>query len=158
MSLPTLSGVGRLTDSPELRFTPSGKAVCKLRLAFNSRRKNPQTQEWEDGDVYYVDGSVWDQEAEHVAESLDRGHEVYVTGRLKSRQYETREGEKRTATELAIDAIGPTLKYATVKVNKIARGSESKAAKSGGSDDPWSTASAGSSKASPSSFDDEPPF
>lgn len=165
MSLPILSGVGRLTEPPELRFTPQGKAVCKLRLAFNSRRKNQQTQEWEDADVYYVDGTVWDQEAEHIAESLDKGHEVFVTGRLKTRKYETREGEKRTTTELAIDAIGPTLKYATAKVNKMARGSDSggrSSAPAGGSDeDPWSVAapaSSGFGGQKQSSFDDEVPF
>lgn len=121
MSLPNLTGVGRLIDAPELRFTPSGKAVCKVRLAFNSRRKNPQTEQWEDADVYFVDGSLWDQEAENVAQSLDKGHEVLVTGRLKTRKYETKEGEKRSVTELAIDSIAPTMKYATVAVKKLDR-------------------------------------
>lgn len=157
MSLPTLSGVGRLTDAPELRFTPSGKAVCKVRLAFNSRRKNQQTQEWEDADVYYVDGTVWDQEAEHVAESLDRGHEVYVTGRLKTRQYDDREGNKRTATDLAIDAIGPTLKYATAAVKKMARGSQGDAPKGGSEQDPWATSTPVNAGQS-SGFQDDAPF
>ncbi|GAA2346679.1 single-stranded DNA-binding protein [Dactylosporangium salmoneum] len=160
MSLPTLSGVGRLIDAPELRFIPSGKAMCKVRLAFNSRRKNPQTDQWEDADVYYVDGTVWGQEAEAVAESLDKGHEVFVSGRLKTRKYETREGEKRSVTELDIDAIGPTLKYATVKVTKMQRsGGQSTGGTGfgGGGDDPWAnSAPAGGSK--PSSFGDEPPF
>jgi single-strand DNA-binding protein len=138
MSLPALSGVGRLTDDPELRFTPSGAAVCKVRLAFNSRKK--QGDEWVDGDVFYVDGTVWKQEAEHVAESLQRGAEVFVSGRLKTRQYETREGEKRSAVELLVDAIGPTLKYATAKVQKMARSSGGgQPAQSGGFDDPWAS-------------------
>jgi single-strand DNA-binding protein len=166
MSLPILSGVGRLTEAPELRFTSSGKAVCKVRLAFNSRRKNQQTNEWEDADVYYVDGSVWGEEAEHVAESLDRGHEVFVSGRLKTRQYETREGEKRTATDLAIDAIGPTLKYATAKVQKMARasgsGGRSSAPRGGSNEDPWASAAPasgfGGRPASSGFGDDNPPF
>ncbi len=163
--LPTLTGVGRLTEAPELKFTSSGKAVCKVRLAFNSRRKNPQTQEWEDGDVYYVDGSLWDQEAENVAGSLDKGHEVLVTGRLKTRKYETQQGEKRSVTELAIDSIAPTMKYATVKVAKMERsggqqgsggGTPSRqaapAGNSGGySNDPWANAGGGFGS-------DEPPF
>ncbi len=145
MALPTLTGVGRLTEAPELKFTSSGKAVCMVRLAFNSRRKNPQTQEWEDGDVYYVYGSMWDQEAENVASSLDKGHEVLVTGRLKTRKYETQQGEKRSVTELAIDSIAPTMKYATVKVAKMERsggaGQSRPAAQQsqqgGYADDPW---------------------
>lgn len=173
MSLPNLTGVGRLIDAPELRFTPSGKAVCKVRLAFNSRRKNPQTEQWEDADVYFVDGSLWDQEAENVAQSLDKGHEVLVTGRLKTRKYETKEGEKRSVTELAIDSIAPTMKYATVTVKKLDRsgggnngggGSQPRQQQSGGyADDPWGSsapaaAPAGASAGRQSSFDDQPPF
>lgn len=152
MALPTLTGTGRLTDAPELRFTPSGKAVCKVRLAFNSRRKNQQTQEWEDGDVFYIDGSVWGDEAEHVAESLDRGMEVVVSGETRTRQYETKDGEKRTVVELNIRSIGPSLRYATAKVQKMARtgggfggagGGPGAAAPSGPANNPW---------------DSEPPF
>jgi single-strand DNA-binding protein len=158
MSLPTMTGVGRLIEAPELRFTSSGKAVAKVRLAFNSRRKNPQTQEWEDGDTYFVDGSVWDQEAENIAESLNKGDEVLVTGLLKTRKYETREGEKRSTTELAIQSIGPSLKYATAKVQKMSR-SGAQQGSSGGqrqtADDPWSSAAPAKSG---DSFTDEPPF
>ncbi len=176
MALPILTGVGRLTEPPELKFTSSGKAVCKVRLAFNSRRKNPQTNEWEDGDVYYVDGSLWDQEAENVAESLDKGHEVLVSGRLKTRRYETQQGEKRSVSELAIDSIAPTMKYATVKVNRMERsggGGSSNGtgrqsappARSGGSggdqggyaDDPWANAGQPAGRQQVS-FDDDPPF
>jgi single-strand DNA-binding protein len=153
MSLPTLSGVARLIDDPELRFSPSGVAVCKVRLAFNSRKLNKQTNEWEDGDVFFVDGTVFKTEAENVAESLQRGTEVAVTGRLKTRRYETREGEKRSVVELAIDGIGTTLRYATAKVQKMER--------SGGStsrepaEDPWaSSVPAGTN----TGLSDEPPF
>lgn len=146
MALPTLTGVGRLTDAPELRFTPSGKAVCRVRLAFNSRRKNPQTQEWEDGDVFYIDGSVWGDEAEHAAESLDRGMEVVVSGEPRTRQYEAKDGGKRTAIELNIRSIGPSLRYATAKVQKMSRNSGGGSA-GGGTADPWA-----------STVNDEPPF
>lgn len=166
MSLPTLSGVGRLTDDPELRFTPQGKAVCKVRIAFSSRRKNLQTEQWEDGDQYFVDGAVWEQAAENVAESLTRGMEVFVTGRLKQRQYE-KDGQKRTAYDLMIDAIGPTLRYATASVKKLQRSggdgqaapasqsSRSAQASGGGVNyaDPWAT-----SGPTQQAFGDEPPF
>lgn len=159
MSLPTMTGIGRLIEAPELRFTPNGKAVCKVRLAFNSRKKNPQTDQWEDGDSYFVDGSLWDQEAENVASSLDKGHEVLVTGRLKTRKYETKEGEKRSVVELAVDSIAPTMKYATVSVKKMERsgGNDSSGQRqparqsSAPADDPWSSSGQ-------SSFDDSPPF
>lgn len=162
MSLPTMTGTGRLIDDPELRFTPSGKAVAKVRLAFNSRKKNQQTGEWEDDKAFFVNGTVWGQEAENIAESLQRGHEVVVTGRLETRSYETREGEKRSVVELSIDSIGPTLKYATAKVQKMSRSSSgggSSAPSGGGFDDPWATgapATADTQRAS--NFDDEPPF
>lgn len=160
MSLPMMSGTGRLIDDPELRFTPSGKAVAKVRLAFNSRRKNPQTNEWEDGDVFFVDGTVWGQEAENLAESLSRGVEVVVIGRLKTRKYETREGEKRSVVELAVDSIGPTLKYATAQVRRMDRKSQDGGAPSAGFDDPWATGTpaGGGADRSVGDFDSEPPF
>lgn len=157
MSLPTLTGVGRLVDAPELRFTSGGKAVCKVRLAFSSRRKNPQTDQWEDHEKYFVDGTVWDQEAENVAESLDKGMEVLVTGRLKQRQYTDREGANRTAYDLMVDSIAPTLKYAVAKVNKMQRssGQSGRAQTAGVPDDPWQTAA----PAGKGGYDsDEPPF
>ena len=158
MSLPTLSGTARLMDDPELRFAASGTAVCKVRLAFNSRKKNDQTGQWEDADSFFVDGTVFKQEAENIAESLQKGMEVVVTGRLKTRRYETREGEKRSAVELMVDAIGPTLKYATAKVNKMARsnGGDSRPAQSGNFDDPWATAAPAGTGGG--SFEEEPPF
>jgi single-strand DNA-binding protein len=119
MSLPTLTGVGRLTADPELRFTSSGTAVCKVSIAFNARRKNDRG-EWEDGDSYFAYGTAFNKLAENLAESLSKGTEVNVTGRLKTRQYE-KDGEKRSVVELLIDAIGPNLAYATAKVEKASR-------------------------------------
>lgn len=138
MSLPTITGVARLTDDPELRFSASGVAVCKVRLAFNSRKKD-DSGNWVDGDSFFVDGSVFKQEAENVAESLTRGMEVVVTGRLKTRRYETKEGEKRSVVELTVDGIGPTLKFATAQVKKLGRSSGGEATRGGSSDDQWST-------------------
>jgi single-strand DNA-binding protein len=159
MSLPTLTGVGRLTDDPELRFTPSGKAVAKVRLAFSDRKKDDAGQ-WVDGDTAFIDASVWGDEAEHVAESLQRGHEVLVSGKFKQREYVTKDGEKRTVYELAFATVAPTLRYATAKVSKMQRssgGAQSQPAQGGGFDDPWSTGGAnGPSRGQPA--DDSPPF
>src|SRR3954466_8450428 len=113
--------VGNLVDDPELRFTPSGAAVANFRIASTPRTFNRQTNEWEDGDTLFLTCSVWRQAAENVAESLTRGTRVIVQGRLKARTYETREGEKRTVVELGGDEIGPSLRYATAKVNKASR-------------------------------------
>jgi single-strand DNA-binding protein len=113
--------VGNLTDDPELRFTPSGAAVANFRVASTPRTFNRQTNAWEDGDPLFLSCSVWRQAAENVAESLQRGARVVVTGRLKQRSYETREGEKRTVFELDVDEIGPSLRYATAKVTKTQR-------------------------------------
>lgn len=162
MSLPTITGVARLLDDPELRFAASGTAVCKVRLAFNSRKKNDATGQWEDADSFFVDGAVFKQEAENLAESLTRGMEVVVTGRLKTRRYETKEGEKRSVTELMIDGIGPSLKFATATVNKMSRSggqSGGSAQGGGGGDDPWATAAPAGNTASGGGFDDDtPPF
>ncbi|HET6686411.1 MAG TPA: single-stranded DNA-binding protein [Jiangellaceae bacterium] len=132
--------VGNLTDDPELRFTPSGAAVANFRVASTPRTFNRQTNAWEDGDPLFLSCSVWRQAAENVAESLQRGARVVVTGRLKQRSYETREGEKRTVFELDVDEIGPSLRYATAKVTKTQR---SGAGFSGGTPasggDPWAT-------------------
>lgn len=138
MSLPTITGVARLTDDPELRYSPSGVAVCKVRLAFNSRKKDENGQ-WVDGDTFFVDGSVFRQEAENVAESLTRGLEVVVTGRLKTRRYETKDGDKRSVVELMVDGIGPTLKFAAAHVKILSRASSGNAPSGGAADDPWTT-------------------
>lgn len=113
--------VGNLTDDPELRFTPSGAAVANFRIASTPRNLNRQTNEWEDGEALFLSCSIWRQAAENVAESLQKGMRVVVQGRLKSRSYETREGEKRTVMELDVEEIGPSLKYATAKVTRTTR-------------------------------------
>ncbi|MCT4354916.1 single-stranded DNA-binding protein [Streptomyces sp. Je 1-79] len=110
--------VGNLVDDPELRFTPSGAAVAKFRIASTPRTFDRQTNEWKDGDSLFLTCSVWRQAAENVAESLQRGMRVVVQGRLKQRSYEDREGVKRTVYELDVEEVGPSLKNATAKVTK----------------------------------------
>jgi single-strand DNA-binding protein len=154
--------VGNLTDEPELRFTPSGAAVAKFRIASTPRSLDKASGEWKDADPLFLACSVWRQAAENVAESLTRGSRVIVSGRLRQRSYETKEGEKRTVYELEVDEIGPSLRYATAKVQKMTRtsagGTSGGQSSSGGfaSDDPWSTPAA--TQAQPSNFDSEPPF
>jgi len=165
--------VGNLVDDPDLRFTPSGAAVANFRIASTPRTFDRQTNEWKDGETLWLGCAVWRQAAENVAESLQKGMRVIVHGRLKSRSYETREGEKRTVFEIDVDEVGPSLKSATAKVTKASRsggfdnsGGGSNygappndpwaspapaASPSGAAADPWATpAPAGSS--------DEPPF
>ncbi|MEV8565732.1 single-stranded DNA-binding protein [Streptomyces sp. NPDC051322] len=110
--------VGNLVDDPELRFTPSGAAVAKFRVASTPRIFDKQTNEWKDGEGLFLTCSVWRQAAENVAESLQRGMRVVVQGRLKQRSYEDREGVKRTVYELDVEEVGPSLKTATAKVTK----------------------------------------
>ncbi|GGZ68667.1 single-stranded DNA-binding protein [Streptomyces subrutilus] len=110
--------VGNLVDDPELRFTPSGAAVAKFRVASTPRIFDKQTNEWKDGEGLFLTCSVWRQAAENVAESLQRGMRVIVQGRLKQRSYEDREGVKRTVYELDVEEVGPSLKTATAKVAK----------------------------------------
>ncbi|MGC5345159.1 single-stranded DNA-binding protein [Streptomyces sp. DT24] len=110
--------VGNLVDDPELRFTPSGAAVAKFRVASTPRIFDKQTNEWKDGEGLFLTCSVWRQAAENVAESLTRGMRVVVQGRLKQRSYEDREGVKRTVYELDVEEVGPSLKSATAKVTK----------------------------------------
>jgi single-strand DNA-binding protein len=172
----TITLIGNLTDDPELRFTPSGAAVAKFRVASTPRYMDRQTGEWKDGEALFLTCNVWRQAAEHVAESLQRGARVIVSGRLRQRSYETREGEKRTVFELEVDEIGPSLRYATAKVQKMSRSSGSGGGFGGSgapSDDPWASATpappaqsaapaaapaGGSGSGSGSGFDDEPPF
>src|SRR4051794_36298522 len=118
----TITVIGNLTDDPELRFTPSGAAVAKFRIASTPRTLDRASGEWKDGEPLFLACSVWRQVAENVAESLQRGTRVIVSGRLKQRSYETKEGEKRTVVELEVDEVGPSLRYATTKVNKTSRG------------------------------------
>ncbi|MET3982330.1 single-stranded DNA-binding protein [Streptomyces sp. PvR034] len=110
--------VGNLVDDPELRFTPSGAAVAKFRVASTPRTFDRQTNEWKDGESLFLTCSVWRQAAENVAESLQRGMRVVVQGRLRQRSYEDREGVKRTVYELDVEEVGPSLKNATAKVTK----------------------------------------
>ena len=110
--------IGNLTADPELRFTPSGAAVANFTVASTPRTFDRQTNEWRDGDAMFLNCAVWRQAAENVAESLQKGMRVIVSGRLKSRSYETREGEKRTVFEVDVDEIGPALRYATAKVTR----------------------------------------
>jgi single-strand DNA-binding protein len=181
----TITIVGNLTDDPELRFTPSGAAVAKFRIASTPRTLDRQTNEWKDGEPLFLACNIWRDAAEHVAESLQRGARVIVQGRLRQRSYETREGEKRTVYELEVDEIGPSLRYATAKVQRMNRsggggggfgasngGGGNRQPSAGGTggggnfDDPWATtaapASGGGGGRPPgggsSSFDDEPPF
>ncbi len=155
MSLPNLNGIGRLVEDPQLRFSQGGTAVCSVNLAFNSRRKNA-AGDWEDGDSFFVRGTAFKELAESMAESLTRGCEVVVSGRLKLDRWEDKNsGEKRSAPSLLIDAIGPNLRYATADVKKADRsGGFGGGAKSSPSDDPWGSAP----PASGGSFADEPPF
>src|SRR2546421_30588 len=112
---------GNLVDDPELRFTPSGQPVAKFRVASTPRFRDNQTGEWKDGDSLFLTCNVWRQAAENVAESLTRGMRVIVQGRLRQRSYETKEGEKRTVYEVEVDDVGPSLRNASAKVNRVAR-------------------------------------
>jgi single-strand DNA-binding protein len=172
--------VGNLTADPELRFTPSGAAVANFTVASTPRTFDRQSNEWKDGEALFMRCNVWRQAAENVAESLTRGARVVVTGRLKQRSFETKEGEKRTVVELEVDEIGPSLRYATAKVNKVSRGSGGgdfggggggggygggggggggygggRGSGGGGNDDPWGSAAPAGAGAG--SYD-EPPF
>ena len=168
----TITVVGNLTADPELRFTPSGAAVANFTVASTPRIFDRQTSEWKDGEALFLRCNIWREAAENVAESLTRGSRVIVTGRLKQRSFETREGEKRTVFEVEVDEIGPSLQYATAKVNKASRsggggggfgggggggGGGSRPAAGGGApaEDPWGSAPASGSFGG---SDDEPPF
>jgi single-strand DNA-binding protein len=162
---------GNLVDDPELRFTPSGQPVAKFRVASTPRFRDNTTGEWKDGDSLFLTCNVWRQAAENAAESLTRGMRVIVSGRLRQRSYETKEGEKRTVYEVEVDDVGPSLRNASAKVNRASRngsgggqrdqgggrpsggqGAGTGGSGSGGGDtDPWASDSGGS-------FTDEPPF
>ena len=112
---------GNLVDDPELRFTPAGQPVARFRVASTPRFRDNSTGEWKDGDSLFLTCNVWRQAAENVAESLQRGMRVIVSGRLRQRSYETKEGEKRTVYEIEVDDVGPSLRNASAKVNRVAR-------------------------------------
>ena len=155
--------VGNLTGDPELRFTPSGAAVASFTVASTPRTLDKATNEWKDGEALFLRCNVWRQAAENVAESLQKGMRVVVQGRLKQRSYETKEGEKRTSYELDVEEVGPSLKYATAKVNKTTRGGGGGGfggAPSGPpADDPWASQPAsGGGGGGGGGWSDEPPF
>jgi single-strand DNA-binding protein len=141
--------VGNLTDDPELRFTPNGAAVANFRLAVTPRVREGDS--WKDGETSFFRINVWRQQAENVAETLQKGARCIVVGRLRTRSWETPEGEKRSVTEVEADEIGPSLKFATAKVERSSRG-----ASSGGGGGDWAGSAAGASKGG--QFNDEPPF
>ncbi len=136
----TITLVGNLVDDPELRFTPSGAAVAKFRVASTPRFLDKQTNEWKDGESLFLTCNVWRQAAENVAESLQRGMRVILQGRLKQRSYETKEGEKRTVFEVEVDEVGPSLRNATAKVNRTTRSGGGGFGGGAPADDPWATA------------------
>lgn len=174
----TITVIGNITGDPELRFTPSGAAVANFTVASTPRTFDRQSNEWKDGETLFMRCSIWRDAAENVAESLHRGTRVLVSGRLKSRSYETKEGEKRTVVELEVEEIGPSLRYATAKVVKAQRGSGGNQGGYGGGggggststsqEDPWATGPAGGQQSRPASGGeggwgsapsyDEPPF
>ena len=157
----TITVVGNLTADAELRFTPSGAAVANFTVASTPRIYDRQSGEWKDGEALFLRCNIWREAAENVAESLTRGARVIVTGRLKQRSFDTREGEKRTVVEVEVDEIGPSLRYATAKVNKASRSGgggggggfgggggsrqQSAPASSAPADDPWGSAPASGS-------------
>ena len=164
----TITMIGNLVDDPELRFTPSGAAVAKFRVASTPRYLDKATNEWKDGESLFLQCQIWRQAAENVAESLTKGMRVILSGRLKQRSYETKEGEKRTVFEVEVDEVGPSLRNATAKVTRTQRaggtgggfgGAAAPAAADSFNDDPWAAASpssAGGGWATTTS--DEPPF
>ena len=167
----TITVVGNLTADPELRFTPSGAAVANFTVASTPRIYDRQSGDWKDGEALFLRCNIWREAAENVAESLTRGSRVILTGRLKQRSFETKEGEKRTVMEVEVDEIGPSLRYATAKVNKANRGGGGGGGFGGGApsggggaprgnaaaaqEDPWGSAPASGSFGG---NDDEPPF
>ncbi len=162
MTETTCTLTGNLTADPELRFTSSGPAVANFTVAATCCTLDKTTNQWRDGEALFMRCTLWRQPAENLAESLRRGDRVIITGRLRQRSFETREGDKRTTIELDVDEIGPSLKYATAKVNRTTRGGGASSGSGGGggypSDDPWASAApAGGGSGSPA-YDDEPPF
>lgn len=114
--------VGNLTADPELRFTPNGAAVANFTVASTPRTFDKKSNEWVDDETLFMRCAVWREAAENVAESLTKGTRVIVQGRLKARSYDTKEGDRRTSTELEVDEVGPSMKYATAKVTRNSRG------------------------------------
>ena len=156
--------VGNLTSDPELRYTQNGLAVANFTIASTPRSFDRASNDWKDGEALFLRASVWREFAEHVAGSLTKGSRVIVTGRLKQRSYETKEGEKRTSIELEIDDIGPSLRYATAQVTRTSSSRDS-GSRGQAAEEPWAAAapaaSAGQSADvwnTPGSYNDETPF
>jgi single-strand DNA-binding protein len=162
---------GNLVDDPELRFTPAGQPVARFRVASTPRFRDNATGEWKDGDSLFLTCNVWRQAAENVAESLQRGMRVIVSGRLRQRSYETKEGEKRTVYEVEVDDVGPSLRNASAKVNRVARTGSGGGYGQGGSGSSGGRPSSGQGNAgghgadsdpwasdTPGGYSDEPPF
>jgi single-strand DNA-binding protein len=158
--------VGNLVADPELRYTPSGQAVANFRVASTPKIRDNATGEWKDGDSLFLTCNVWRQAAENVAESLQRGMRVIVSGRLRQRSYETREGEKRVVFEVEADEVGPSLRYASAKVVKTNRSGGNFGGQGGGgyggggsrpAEDPW-TADPADGFGGGGDAADEPPF
>ncbi|QCW22623.1 ssDNA binding protein [Microbacterium phage Ramiel05] len=159
--------VGNLTADPELRYTQNGLPVANFTIASTPRNFDRQANEWKDGDALFLRASVWREFAEHVAGTLTKGMRVIAQGRLRQRSYQDREGNQRTAIELEVDEIGPSLRYATAQVTRTASnggGGQRGTAQSGynapASDEPWSTPGSSTSDAwsTPGSFGDDTPF
>ena len=147
--------VGNLTADPELRFTQSGAAVASFTVVCSSRRKNQQTDEWEDGDPTFLRCTAWRQMAENIAEGLKRGDRTMVQGILKQRSYETAEGVKRTVLEVTADEVGPSFKWKSGTVDRVQReGGQRQSRQAPPDDDPWGSPP----PYTPRGFSDEPPF
>ncbi|THG34003.1 single-stranded DNA-binding protein [Glaciibacter flavus] len=159
--------VGNLTADPELRYTQGGLAVANFTIASTPRTFDRAANDWKDGEALFLRASCWREFAEHVAGSLTKGSRVIATGRLKQRSYETKEGEKRTAIELEVDEIGPSLRYATASVTRAQSSGGGQRGGSGqvggGNDEPWAPSAPAASGGSdvwntPGSYSDETPF
>jgi single-strand DNA-binding protein len=156
----TLTVVGNVTADPQLRFTGSGAAVASFTVASTPRTFDRQSGEWKDGDALFLRCNAWRQMAENVAESLSRGSRVLVSGRLRQRSFETKEGEQRTVMELEVDEVGPSLRYATAKISKVERSRDGFGAQrpqaQQPTEDPWQVNPPNPGRQQ--SFADEPPF
>ncbi|VXB89164.1 Single-stranded DNA-binding protein [Microbacterium sp. 8M] len=160
--------VGNLTADPELRYTQNGLPVANFTIASTPRTFDRQANEWKDGEALFLRASVWREFAEHVAGSLTKGMRVIASGRLRQRSYQDRDGNNRTAIELEVDEIGPSLRYATAQVTRAASsgGGNFSGGQQGGrsqqrdNDEPWSTPGSSSADAwsTPGSFGDDTPF
>lgn len=147
--------IGNITADPDLRFTPAGAAVANFTVASTPRTFDKNTTEWKDGEALFLRCNLWREAAENAAESLTKGTRVIVSGRLKQRSYDDREGNKRTVVELEVDEVGPSLKYAVAKPVRAARGGQQAQQRPAPQDDPWGSAPAGGSFGTD---DTNPPF